>query len=904
MVIQSLHLTGILAIAAATMIASSILVASLSGKLGSRLLLYGHVGVILSWILFTYSFLVQDYSLYPVYRSSSSGLPWYYKLASSWANGSGSLLLLASVSSILYVLYHRSHKWPVKYSTTIVTMIGLILAYINKAFNKTPGGALEGLGLNPLLKSFWVYPHPIATFIAYAIILTASFAALWRWMDKRLIYLGWSTLTLALLLGGLWSYETLGWGGYWAWDPVETAQIIPWLFLTAYFHSRGLSANAGNAALLLSGMSVLFAVYVTRAGVSPLHGFSDPAAQTGLVVAVPLVILASSAISSLYKAGGGTPKTIRGLSVFISYVTLMYMASALLASLATGVIGVALGFNVAPLSWDPAVSLYTPMLAPGVVLILVGLIMYFAATLGRLKLSLLVLATITVSLILSLLTLREIIVWSPLSPLYINILISILIPMSLVSGSLALFQLYKLKARLAGHSIIHLGLSILIIGIALSGPYAYNQGYFKEVELTEGTRVNLYGKNIILKSIEYNVSRNTYVNASGYYNSIVYLNALNAMDYAYKLFDNYPVKLERALEKAEALKINVLIDGITQVNFMLTTRSCETSGIGVAKLILNPRLDGLGSNYIIALNGTLNDSCTAGLYEEGSLKVTYEVEYTLEIYEFKAVISDNRILAVSNSTATLYYSNGSVLLDEEFSSPEWYWYALYKSNPLFKELVDENRRLEENNLRLSLVLSSALKDSDCISLSTLDLTRCNLRAILPDKLPETAYMRLGFIVDGEEKYVVLRYDVQGELQGIRGLVPKALIIRDGLSDVYMEVYPEVINLTDDLFVTKLTQYYLSQIFSSIDESDAVALSFVIASSLLSEASRSAGVNLEPLNVTLVALRILSIGLEDVGDSTIIVRAKVVENIQLVWVGGLLMVLGGLISLTTSSRRRV
>ncbi|MCE4599378.1 MAG: cytochrome c biogenesis protein CcsA [Desulfurococcales archaeon] len=899
---QSLHLTGILAIAAGTMIASSILVARLSNKLGSRLLLYGHVGVILSWILFTYSFLVQDYSLYPVYRSSSSGLPWYYKLASSWANGSGSLLLLASVSSILYVLYHRLHKWPVKYSTSIVTMIGLILAYINKAFNKTPGGALEGLGLNPLLKSFWVYPHPIATFTAYAIILTASFAALWRWMDKRLVYLGWSTLTLALLLGGLWSYETLGWGGYWAWDPVETAQIIPWLFLTSYFHSRGLSANAGNAALLLSGVSVLFAIYVTRAGVSPLHGFSDPAAQTGLVIGVPLVILASSAISSLYKAGGGTPKTIRGLSVFISYVTLMYMASALFASLATGVIGVSLGFNVTPLSWDPAVSLYTPMLAPGVILILIGLIMYFAATLNRLKL--LILATITVSLILSLLSLMGIIIWSPLSPLYINMLISMLIPMSLVSGFLALLQLIKLKSRLAGHSIIHLGLSILIIGIALSGPYAYNQGYFKEVELTEGSRINLYGKDIILKSIDYSVSKDAYVNASGYYSSLIYLNALNVMDYAYKLFENYPVKLERALEKAEAMKINTLVDNIAQVNFTLTSKSCVASGTGVAKLILNPRLDGLGSNYIIALNGTLNDSCIAGIYEEGSLKIAYDAGYTLEIYEFKAAISDNRILLISNNTATLYYSNISVLLDEEFNSPEWYWYALYKSNPSFKKLVDENRRLEENNLKLSLMISNALKSSDCISLSTLDLTRCNLRAILPDKLPETAYMRLGFIVNGEEKYVVLRYDVQGELQGIRGLVPKALIIRDGLSDVYMEVYPEVINLTNDLLVTKLTQYYLSQIFSSINETDALALSFIIASSLLSGTSPDGSISLDPLNVTLIALKILGMGLEDVGNSTIIVRAKVVENIQLVWIGGLLMVLGGLISLRVSSRRRV
>ncbi len=895
MAIPDLHMTGILAIVSGALIVVGAILVKLGNKLGSKVLLYGHLGVIAVWLLFMYSFLVQDYSLYPVYQSSSSGLPWYYKLASSWANGSGSLLLLAGVSSLLYITYYINKSRLLRYPPSIVALLGLTLAFINKAFNETPVKASEGLGLNPLLKSFWVYPHPIATFTAYSILLNVVFLAVWGQINRTLIYIGWSTLTLALLLGGIWSYETLGWGGYWAWDPVETAQIIPWLFLTAYFHSKLIDINAGYASLFMSGASILFAIYVTRAGVSPLHGFSDPAAQTGLITVLLAGVLIALAIANLYRVSGGIPKTLRGISLFTSYIVLMYMGSALLASLATGVIGASLGFNITPLSWDPAVSLYTPLLAPGTVLILISLIVYFGYTLGKGRLMILMLLVAFTSGVMVLLSMVGILVWSPLSPLTTNVLISILVSLASTSSILAALQLYKFKAKLAGHSMIHLGLSILIIGIAVSGPYAYNQDYFKELVLAEGSRISIYGKDLLLKSIRYDMVQDSYINATGYYNTQIYINALQAMDYAYKLFDSYPGKLQRAIEEADSLRIDKLVNGVDYINFSFTSESCNASGTGSFRLLLNPRLDGLGSDYVAALNGTLVQGlCKPGIYDSGMVKIVFDEDYIINIYNFRAVVNvDSRILLLTNNSVIISYDQENVSLDSELNSPIWYWYALYTSNPTFRELVSITRELEEQDLKLSFTIKYALNRSECISLASLNLAQCNLNVLLSSKLLETAYMTLDFIVDGESRRLTLRYDVQGELQGIRGLVPRALIVRDGLSDIYMEVYPQVVNLSNGVMITKLTQYYLSQVFSASNKTDSVALSFIIASSLLTSLNQA---NVDQLTLTLTALKLLDMGLKGVDEDVIIARVKVVENIQLVWLGGLLMAIGGLVSL--------
>ncbi|MEM1939334.1 MAG: cytochrome c biogenesis protein CcsA [Acidilobaceae archaeon] len=99
-------------------------------------------------------------------------------------------------------------------------------------------------------------------------------------------------LSLALIFGGLWSYETLGWGGYWAWDPVEVIQLIPWLLITASMHSFALSHKLYGLFIASSLTSVYYGFMVVRSGLSPIHGFASPQALTAYVCLASIALIA------------------------------------------------------------------------------------------------------------------------------------------------------------------------------------------------------------------------------------------------------------------------------------------------------------------------------------------------------------------------------------------------------------------------------------------------------------------------------------------------------------------------------------------------------------------------------------------------------------------------------------
>jgi cytochrome c biogenesis factor len=153
----------------------------------------------------------------------------------------------------------------------------------------------DGLGLNPLLRTFWNTIHPPLVFIAYALILVpfaiklAGFTVRTEERNTDLIptvesisrfstVLAWIFLSLGIVIGGYWAYIVLGWGGYWAWDPVETTSLIPWLLLTCYYHAKPIFRKNDvlrDSFLVFAYVSVIFATWVTRSGVlSSVHGFS------------------------------------------------------------------------------------------------------------------------------------------------------------------------------------------------------------------------------------------------------------------------------------------------------------------------------------------------------------------------------------------------------------------------------------------------------------------------------------------------------------------------------------------------------------------------------------------------------------------------------------------------------
>ncbi|XGI83863.1 cytochrome c biogenesis protein CcsA [Halorutilales archaeon Cl-col2-1] len=234
----------------------------------SALIPVASLGLVSSLVYLTYQFVVGDYTNAYVFENSADYLPLLYKITGVYASNQGSVLLWGAIASVVAVwalitrgLQGKHNKLVQAISVGIVTYFaGMLLTEspfspISEEFPDAPQGFVppDGNGLNPLLIDPFMAIHPPLMFIAYSLLIvpfgigTTHFISKLRgeegifddWMGSvmRWLRVSWLFLTVAIALGGVWSYRVLGWGGFWAWDPVETAILVPWLFLTASVHS-------------------------------------------------------------------------------------------------------------------------------------------------------------------------------------------------------------------------------------------------------------------------------------------------------------------------------------------------------------------------------------------------------------------------------------------------------------------------------------------------------------------------------------------------------------------------------------------------------------------------------------------------------------------------------------------
>ncbi len=219
-----------------------------------------------------------------------------YRISSFWAGQEGSLLLWGLlIAAIGVALVRRQDVWLVCFWASVQAFVCLLLL-VSDPFRPLasfqPG--MVGMGMNPLLKNPWMAIHPPVVFLGYAgLVVPAAFAVralLSRDAQNCLraclawTVFGWLTLTAGLVLGMVWSYEVLGWGGYWGWDPVENASLVPWLLGTALLHGLLFQRHTGRMArwnlvlALATFLSVLYATFLTRSGVLAdvsVHSFTD-----------------------------------------------------------------------------------------------------------------------------------------------------------------------------------------------------------------------------------------------------------------------------------------------------------------------------------------------------------------------------------------------------------------------------------------------------------------------------------------------------------------------------------------------------------------------------------------------------------------------------------------------------
>ena len=211
---------------------------------------------LLSFFTLVLAFIISDFSNITVFNNSHTLKPIFYKISGTWGNHEGSLLLwLLVLTLFLYIFFITSKKLNIKYKllTILIQEIIIFGFLLFILFTSNPFLSIfptpnEGLGLNPILQDPALAIHPPLLYVGYvgtSIIFSASLAALisgnvdkvWASHIKNWILVSWIFLSVGILLGSIWAYYELGWGGFWFWDPVENVSLMPWFCLTALLHS-------------------------------------------------------------------------------------------------------------------------------------------------------------------------------------------------------------------------------------------------------------------------------------------------------------------------------------------------------------------------------------------------------------------------------------------------------------------------------------------------------------------------------------------------------------------------------------------------------------------------------------------------------------------------------------------
>src|SRR3954469_11041846 len=328
--------TLVVGLLVATYATGASLYGALSGRrqfvVSARRAIYVLAGLMtLAMLILELAFLRSDFSFSLVQRYSSTDTPNFYKATAMWSSQEGSLLLwvflLSVYSSVVLFATRRRHREIAPYANAVlggiaVFFLGLIVLRDQNPFATLAHPPVEGSGLNPLLRHPAMMFHPpclYAGYVGFSIpfafmvgaLITKRTSADWIRSTRRFAMIAWTFLGTGILLGALWSYSELDWGGYWAWDAVENAALMPWIMGTAFLHSVMVQEKRGmlkvwNASLIAATFVLsLLGTFLVRSGVlDSIHAFGASTLGTPFLafiglVAVGSVVLVVSRLDSL-----------------------------------------------------------------------------------------------------------------------------------------------------------------------------------------------------------------------------------------------------------------------------------------------------------------------------------------------------------------------------------------------------------------------------------------------------------------------------------------------------------------------------------------------------------------------------------------------------------------------------
>ena len=318
--------------------------------------------VVISFLCLVSSFVISDFSNETVFNNSHTTKPLFYKIAGTWGNHEGSLLLWLLVLTLFILIFLiRTKNLPIKYriSTLVfqqIIIIGFFVFLIKTSnpFNYIYPIPAEGLGLNPILQDPALAIHPPILYLGYvgsSIIFSSALAATtlnfvskkWASHIKKWALSSWIFLTLGILLGSIWAYYELGWGGFWFWDPVENVSLMPWLALTTLLHcilvlEKKLILTSWVIILSISTFALsMSGTFLVRSGIlNSVHTFAnDP--ERGLFILIflfSLIFLSLFIFFFFHKPSKNTSSSFFWLSketaIIINNWFMMYFLSVVL----------------------------------------------------------------------------------------------------------------------------------------------------------------------------------------------------------------------------------------------------------------------------------------------------------------------------------------------------------------------------------------------------------------------------------------------------------------------------------------------------------------------------------------------------------------------------------------------
>ena len=291
---------------------------------GQRLALGISFFVFLATFILTYQLIGSNFNIDYVARYTSLETPFIYKISALWAGQSGSLLFwlfILSIYSTITIIQNQSKHhglmpWVI-ISLAIIQMFFLVLTnFVTNPFMPTDADFLvtNGNGLNPLLQNVTMAIHPPTLYLGYvgfsvpfafaiSALMNRDTSPLWIQSIRRWTLVAWLFLSMGIILGGWWAYQELGWGGYWAWDPVENASFMPWLTATAFLHSiiiqekKDMLRIWNMVLIILTFTLCIFGTFLTRSGVmSSVHSFTASSLGPIFLTFVFLILVSSFGI--------------------------------------------------------------------------------------------------------------------------------------------------------------------------------------------------------------------------------------------------------------------------------------------------------------------------------------------------------------------------------------------------------------------------------------------------------------------------------------------------------------------------------------------------------------------------------------------------------------------------------